>query len=1092
MTRKKQAQARAVARARDGSVPLRRATSVTSSTRGLSVEHNTDEGTSVKQEPVESVGSKRSAADDDDDADRGTAPKRIKTDNVESNIAHTPVRPGSSAAAQGQGIERCRENSIQSEAPSWLNTPESSERRMQQTSAQVTAPTVPTAERAIAAVLPPRRPEASTSTNGSTSAQNEGQSNSKTANGYKQRGSTSSSAVAGPSNQAQASTSNNTSSNGLNRSMRKGKGKMKPLSLAGTVYTPIPQLTQGRSSNFIGVVVSYRVPTKAIYGTGDYSMNMNTVDYWCYNSNNRVSVNFFARAAQDLPSHVAEGMVILLRQVRMTLFNGKITGTVYKERLAWATLSLDGKYKQLTGIVVHPQEREHMREMSKWYAETYLGQSSNAQGSANGAAAPEVEVVPGLITQNLKRTVTLDQIQDGVFCHCIAEVVRLFGHGERPEIYITDWTNNPQLLAINNKDLGWTQEDLDRLEQARGDKGGGSVLKITLWDEQINAVTALRPGQMVHIRNLRCKRSPVQMLEGTIGGSRTLREFKDNKWQIQKLKKTDPLLDALLKRKKKMAEDLELERALEWPDSGESASRVKEEAKSPASGASGNAQNPESLNSLVSTDVSTKAAESAGNAQSKNGSSTSAAMVETRPARTGTAEQQSVPPADGISHGKVLQLTASAAQMSASPEEDRPVAPSAHDGTQENTGEAVSQDEVSLQPRVDKGKGHEMPSSFPFSDSTHSQSTQQSSASPPKRFTPALPSLDNTPSDETSPVVDKKMAVPPSTAEPSNASIMSNSGTPSVMYSMPPPGQGPPPAQPPASSHPSASQLEVHAPAVQPVTSTPLAKVAIAEERDSDLDSSSDDDNDGEEDDRQRQQRSFELAQRRAQERADEIVSCRVASQKVAKMREIAEGKGIGVKHHVRGRIVDTIPRDISRWVKVRCSSCQRTLPDTDNFCAPCADEEGLHLKYEWMFALILQDEDSDAPASSVPVIVTADEANGFLSGFDPAKHRRNAKSQRKLRERLNSIFGPAIEDADQAGAQRRRSNSASTSSAEGSSKDGQAGADKRKLLLLNPVIDLGVYAFRMPSKSKTPHAQGDIKCKLFGTELRLKSSQRL
>ncbi|CAD6912010.1 unnamed protein product [Tilletia controversa] len=1084
MTRRKQAQARAAARARDGSVPFRRTDSMTSS-RGLSAEPN--ENGSRSTTPADAPSTKGSATpagapmakienDNTGEPSRAGTKRAAGDVDAEDQITYKKARTENAQDAsmkqvrQGNAEEHQREISAGSEAASWLNTPEPEPQDRKPIQVQPAPPSDKARAEARTTTAPVAPRPQLQSARASTSSLAEPKEAGQQKPGFQQR-------VSAPGAVGSSSTANAPSK--FAGARRKSKDKMKPFSLAATLYTPLPVLKESRAANFIGVVVSYRLPTKAHYGTGDYNMNINIVDPWCYTAEDRISINLFAKSSDQLPAHISEGMVILLRQVRMGHFNGKLTGTVFKEKMNWCTHAPDGQYKQVAGLIVHRQERDHLTELSKWYAETYLGQ----QGEGTSAGGAATEGIAATVNQNLRRTITLDQLQEDSFYHCVAEVVRVFASSERPEIYITDWTTHPQLQAINNKDIGWNEDDIERLAEQRGDNGGGSVLKITLWDEQVNAALALQPGHFVHLRNLRCKRSALEMLEGSMGGIRTQRDFKENKWQIQKLKKSDPLLESLLKRKDKAAEELEMDRALAWPESGESAERVKEEVEAPAAGASGNGQHPESLTtSTTRTDVSTKSEVPAqqNNTDVKKDISSAAAnqTASERPSQDMRAMQDDEESVEASQARRMRALTEKAAQIRAAQRSlSQDHASQQSNAAGQNVGGPSDQNEP-ISARVDKGKAREMPSSLPLSDSTNSHSTQHSSVSSLSASAPAFSSPLPLPLPPTLALL-KEEDTPKRDERSSNCSGSTN-GTPSVLYSLPPPGQQP---RAPPSSHPSASQLGT--PAAQPLTSTPLNQIPIYEEHDSDLWTS--DEEDHEED-------TVELRKQLAQQRADEVMSCRLKKKKVTKMRDIAEGVGIDAKHHVRGRIVDTIPRDLSRWVKARCKGCNTTLPDTDNFCAPCADEEGTHLVYEWWFALIMQDEDASFECK-VPIIVAAENGAAFFPDFDPAKHHRDVKAQRKLRERLVHIFGAAIDDPDHG---RRPSLTPSLADDPHPHRGRTKKAQREPKLLtaqddvsLNPIVDLAVYAFRMAPTGKAPASLGEIKCKVFGTEMRLKSSRR-
>lgn len=101
----------------------------------------------------------------------------------------------------------------------------------------------------------------------------------------------------------------------------------------------------------------------------------------------------------------------------------------------------------------------------------------------------------------------------------------------------------------------------------------------------------------------------------------------------------------------------------------------------------------------------------------------------------------------------------------------------------------------------------------------------------------------------------------------------------------------------------------------------------------------------------------------------------------------------------------------------------------------PCGDEEGEHIQYRFLFALLVEDEKESG--ATIPVIVCGEDAVSiplairtllcithweltrspappssqlaFLPNLDPQKCRRSASGTRKLRRRLAPILGPSL-----------------------------------------------------------------------------------
>ncbi|PWN39804.1 hypothetical protein IE81DRAFT_349850 [Ceraceosorus guamensis] len=112
----------------------------------------------------------------------------------------------------------------------------------------------------------------------------------------------------------------------------------------------------------------------------------------------------------------------------------------------------------------------------------------------------------------------------------------------------------------------------------------------------------------------------------------------------------------------------------------------------------------------------------------------------------------------------------------------------------------------------------------------------------------------------------------------------------------------------------------------------------------------------------------------------------------------------------VRVRAVDCKPDDVDLWVRVTCEICKEQLPKDRSFCAACADEEGSHLSYKYLFSLLVRDASDESAKSNkgkcLPVVFSGEAADHFLNGLSARQVRNDSRALLKLRKRLVRILG--------------------------------------------------------------------------------------
>lgn len=278
-------------------------------------------------------------------------------------------------------------------------------------------------------------------------------------------------------------------------------------------YTPLKTLRNGERANIMGVVVSQKEPKHCGGGSGDAMFNVGLKDL----SGGSLSVNIFKIEMRELPSPAPTGSVLLLRSI----LNQSLTAVHYKQNQDWALLDIKTRIVRQSPTLkaaISSEEEEAMYDLLE-----------RAEASSLAAEGPKG-----------RPTVTLSKLEVRVYCDIVAEVLKVFvptaSSGHPPQLFVTDYTSHPLLPRQNDIKLGlYTADEVDAA--CAQEAGGGSVLGISLWDENRAAADLLNPGDLVRLGNVFPRIQPNDWLGAGMG----------NSLKIQPAQETSDAVKALLK-----------------------------------------------------------------------------------------------------------------------------------------------------------------------------------------------------------------------------------------------------------------------------------------------------------------------------------------------------------------------------------------------------------------------------------------------------------------------------------------------------------------------------------------------------------------
>ncbi|CAE6366825.1 unnamed protein product [Rhizoctonia solani] len=300
-------------------------------------------------------------------------------------------------------------------------------------------------------------------------------------------------------------------------------------------YLPLAELGNkvGLKVAIIGLVRGISLPK--VSKRGDWCVSTELLDP-STTEQTAFKINLFLpESAKDCIPSVKAGDVLMLWKLTVTRYNGGISGTGYGDSFQWAGYSPSQK------VHFHSAHRTFLDEEHCFFFTPgkeelqYAARLVDWWSALQELAKSKPEGVPTLMSQPKGRSIiTLAEAKADVFFNCLVEILYIVPPGDQcAEIFITDYTMNNQFFTRRPSREGDTQ---DRVKVY-----GKRVLKVVLWgDTQLAHVRELEIPGYYYIDNLRVKFDSKGFLEG---------HLQDEKRKIDKMRKDDPLLASLFKRK---------------------------------------------------------------------------------------------------------------------------------------------------------------------------------------------------------------------------------------------------------------------------------------------------------------------------------------------------------------------------------------------------------------------------------------------------------------------------------------------------------------------------------------------------------------
>ena len=246
-----------------------------------------------------------------------------------------------------------------------------------------------------------------------------------------------------------------------------------------------------------------------------------------------LKVRFFA-APSDLPPIQGTGDVVVLRTVKITAWQGSIFA-ISTRASSWTVIhapSIPEKApasrapqlphrKDLRSPVLSVPEMLYAIELCNQHDRNLFTSTSATPSSPATLASCDVTSA----TQAPRDKFALVQdLEVATYRDLVGQVVKMYPHSDREEIYVTDYTFNNLLWNYNpeHEDLGREGDDYGYLPRRAENKKwpgpwGKQTLTVALWSPHAQwARSNVEVGDFVRLRNVHIKRSQDAKLEGVL------------------------------------------------------------------------------------------------------------------------------------------------------------------------------------------------------------------------------------------------------------------------------------------------------------------------------------------------------------------------------------------------------------------------------------------------------------------------------------------------------------------------------------------------------------------------------------------------
>ncbi|GJJ12520.1 hypothetical protein Clacol_006763 [Clathrus columnatus] len=265
-------------------------------------------------------------------------------------------------------------------------------------------------------------------------------------------------------------------------------------------YTVLEKVAYANTHSVIGIVTDAGVikPTR----TGEIIKSFIIIDPSFIDQG--LTINTFAEQQDHslLPS-TCYGQILLLRNVYIRKFNGRLQGNCFKDKVQWCGYdpSLGQPFYSTVEqtapnnfFPVSSDELNYCNRLANWWNALQNEKHTTAKHNEN-------IIFPRGFTDRLSKLAFVSELQAYKFSDCVVELCKVQHIDERrTDIYVTDYSENEGLEYFKVSDFPL----------------GRRTLKVTLWEEAKAVAGSLIPGEFCLLRNMKMK--VYGSLEGSVGG----------------------------------------------------------------------------------------------------------------------------------------------------------------------------------------------------------------------------------------------------------------------------------------------------------------------------------------------------------------------------------------------------------------------------------------------------------------------------------------------------------------------------------------------------------------------------------------------
>ncbi|OCF33972.1 hypothetical protein I316_04318 [Kwoniella heveanensis BCC8398] len=240
----------------------------------------------------------------------------------------------------------------------------------------------------------------------------------------------------------------------------------RPFTINSVCYTPLDQVRQDTTVNIIGLVVESKPVNSPRSAGRDYTMSIVIADPSRYTPDDQdqtseelMVITLFRPTMDALPQDIAPGNVVLIRGVKVTLYNNKIKGQCFNHtggRVAnsWVIMKSDKKMKGTHETDMYPalngSEVDRMTQMLAWWQDVAGDNSESRQHRRMSSGLVGVGTSSPMGRQGSRNTsrpdMAMGSVRNGDFFNATFKILWVNANISRPpalEVYVTDGTVSP-------------------------------------------------------------------------------------------------------------------------------------------------------------------------------------------------------------------------------------------------------------------------------------------------------------------------------------------------------------------------------------------------------------------------------------------------------------------------------------------------------------------------------------------------------------------------------------------------------------------------------------------------------------------------